>query len=401
MMRQRWRQAVVMLAVTVVYCMVPAQLGATEKGEPVVIGEIIHIQSDILGEERPLWVYVPGNYSVSRDSYPVLYLLDGGSHFHHVTGLVDFLSRRARIPPLIVVAVPNTDRNRDFLPTRVDQFPPTAGADKFLTFLKDELLPFVDRQYRTVPYRILVGHSYGGLFSIYSFLNSPELFNAYFVVSPSVYWDDRLMFKKAEGFFQKNRHLEKFIFLTTAGEDKEAIRSASRDFARLLDKIAPEGVARHFRFMAEEDHNSTVHRTIYLALESLYPDWHIPRKQLADMPLPEIQEHFRKLSGRYGYPIQAPESTVDLKGFLLHRENKIEEAVAVLKSNVEHYPESVGAHLRLARIYEATGELDLAKKSLETAVKLAEKNQSPYLSLIKQRLSTLLEKIKSTKTKDR
>ncbi len=393
-MKRKWRNTTVALAVLLTLFIAAHQAAAVEKDKDLVIGKIINIHSKILNEDRPLWVYVPGNYSSSQAEYPVLYLLDGSSHFHHVTGIIENLSRLSRMPQMIVVAIPNTDRNRDFLPTRMDDFPPVAAADKFLAFLKEELIPFVDKNYRTAPYRTLCGHSYGGLFSIYSFLDSPELFNAYIIISPSVYWDDRLMFKKAEGFFREHPDMKKFIFMTAAGEDKEAIRTATRDFAQLLEQKAPKGLVWEYHFMEKEDHGSTVHPTIYNALQFFYSGWRLSRQELIEMSVEDIRRHYRKLSERYGYEIPVPERMVDYKGYLLFKEKKYAEAIEVLKANVKDHPDSAFAYNRLGHAYEAEGKLDMAKKHFETAVRLGEKSNHPRLSIFKEHLALLLEKMK-------
>src|SRR5882672_3395991 len=82
----------------------------------ITIGKKERLFSKVLNEERELWVYLPRSYNQSSDTYPVLYLLDGASHFEHVAALVEYLSNNLRIPQTIVVAIPNTDRVRDFTP---------------------------------------------------------------------------------------------------------------------------------------------------------------------------------------------------------------------------------------------------------------------------------------------
>ena len=101
-----------------------------------------------------------------------------------------------QIPELIVVGVPNTDRTRDLTPTRNASRPTggsdpslrgSGGGDAFLAFLRDELIPTVDAAYRTTDYRILVGHSFGGLMSLHAFLSEPALFQAHLAIDPSVF----------------------------------------------------------------------------------------------------------------------------------------------------------------------------------------------------------------------
>jgi len=396
-MKGTWSTIIVVLVVTALFFTGPGPVRAAspaDETESVEIGKVIRIQSKILGEERPILVYVPGDYVYSGASYPVLYLLDGSYHFHHATGIIDFLSKLSRIPRMILVGIHNIDRNRDFLPTRVDDFPPVAGADKFLAFLREELVPYVDEHYRTVPYRILCGHSFGGLFGVYSMVNDPELFQAYFIVSPSVYWDDRLMFKKTEELFREKPGLKRFFYITAAGGDKDAIRFASKDFAGFLEKKAPKGFEWHYRFMEKEDHNSTFHRVFYNALESLYPDWWLSWSRLSGMSLSDIREHYKKLSVKYGYEIPVQERAIDNKEYLLRKENKIDEAIEVLKFKVAEFPNSARAYFKLGRAYDYVGKLDLAKTNFEMAVRLGERNKDPLLPTFKEFLSLLLNKMK-------
>ena len=133
--------------------------------------------------DRPYLIYEPPG---ARDGpLPVIVLLDGDAHFHHTTGIVRFLVDQGRMPPALVVAVPNTtDRTRDLTPpilsdTALRTATPTAGgADRMLRFLADELLPEVARHYGTAPFRILIGHSFGGLFAAYALLIRPDVFQA-------------------------------------------------------------------------------------------------------------------------------------------------------------------------------------------------------------------------------
>jgi len=102
----------------------------TEEPRPVVIGQSFTFHSELLGEERTIQVHLPQDYVWSEASYPVVYLLDGETNFHHTTGTLDTLSRLGHVPDFIVVAVNNTDRVRDLSPRRLSAIP-TDGEDKF------------------------------------------------------------------------------------------------------------------------------------------------------------------------------------------------------------------------------------------------------------------------------
>jgi len=183
---------------------------AQQSGDKIYLGELHILHSTILNEDRPFLIYLPDGYARSEEHFPVLYLLDGVDHFHHVTGLVQFMAARQLMPEVIVVALANTDRNRDFLPTPdpSGRIPSAGGADNFLKFLRDELLPFIDQNFRTYSYRILVGHSYGGLLTIYALLNQPDLFQAHLAISPTLDWDNHLAKHLAEDCFRAHPALK-------------------------------------------------------------------------------------------------------------------------------------------------------------------------------------------------
>ena len=158
------------------------------KKEAIVTGEKIEIYSKVLDENRKILISLPEGYDKSEEKYPVLYLLDGEFFFLQATSAVKYLSelgyiRNQPIPQLIVVGIVNVDRNRDYTPTYAPQqdnleFPTSGGADKFLEFMISELLPYIESNYRTVPYknyrRVVVR---GIVFGLYIFRASRIFFS--------------------------------------------------------------------------------------------------------------------------------------------------------------------------------------------------------------------------------
>jgi len=126
----------------------------------ITIGETATIYSKILNEDRNVLIYLPDNYKHSQLNYPVIYLLDGNYFFLPTAGMVEFLATINKAPKMIVVAIVNTNRIHDFSTS------PSGGAPKFSAFLKNELVPYMNKIYRTEPYNIFIGHSLGGLFVI-------------------------------------------------------------------------------------------------------------------------------------------------------------------------------------------------------------------------------------------
>jgi len=123
------------------------------------------INSRILNEEREIIVDLPSDYgAIPTERFPVVYMLDGeGQNPQKMQAIINHLADNYLIPSLILVNIPNTIRDRDLTPTKVNDFPNSGGGDKFLEFLEREVFPQIEKNYRTQPYRILAGHSFGGL----------------------------------------------------------------------------------------------------------------------------------------------------------------------------------------------------------------------------------------------
>lgn len=368
--------------------------------EPVVIGESLTIHSDVLDEDRAVLVYRPTGYDQSAAIHPVMYLLDGDTHFHHTTGIVEFLARNGHIPPMLVVALPNTDRTRDLTPvTATDTagaFPTAGGADAFLSFIVDELMPYIDDNYRTAPYEILVGHSFGGLFAIHALLARPDVFDAYVAISPTLWWNGGTLVSSAETFFAEHPDSDAFLFMSMGNEGGRMLASAW-EFAAVLEERAPDSFEWEFALMDEETHGSIPHRTTYRALERLYEGWRLPNfvELVSRGGLEAIDRHFADLSRKYGYEIHTPESFVNQIGYWYLGQGKVEEAIAAFQRNVEIYPGSANVYDSLGDAYDAAGQLEQAQANYARAVELAEATDHPSLEVYRANLERLREKIGS------
>ena len=137
------------------------------------------IQSVILNEKRVIQVVLPEKYKPgSKDKYDVLYVLDGDWNTKTMTDVERFIEGEAYMPPTIIIGVLNVDRDRDLTPTHVSDNKTSGGADKFLGFLKNELIPYVDKTYPSNGDNTIFGHSFGGLFVMYALLNEPQVFKS-------------------------------------------------------------------------------------------------------------------------------------------------------------------------------------------------------------------------------
>ncbi len=343
------------------------------RGELIVIGETTTMTSKVLGEERILMVHLPNGYPSSQASYPVLYLLDGNTNFHHTVGTINSLARTGHIPQMIVVALPNTDRNRDLTPgpdlpneeTGQVGLPTAGSADNFLRFISEELIPHVESTYRTVPFRILVGHSFGGLFTVNALITSPDTFDAYIAISPSMQWRDGEPVERVETFFRENPDLEKYLFVTVANEGGDFHLSTQR-FADVLRHQAPEGLVWQFRQMEGDDHGSVPVPSTYLGLRMIFPRWRAPGFMF-DQGIEAFEQHYQQLSEDYGFEIPVPEQTINNLGYRALGQNDTARAIEIFESNVAAYPESANVYDSLAEAQENAGQLEKALKNYEKA----------------------------------
>jgi predicted alpha/beta superfamily hydrolase len=375
-------------------CVTPCLGKTLKQGNDLVIGKSYTLFSKILGEERSIWVYLPPGYEKSRESYPVFYLLDGEIHFHAASGAVDILSRYSHMPRMIVVAVTTVDRERDFLSTRVKGWPPKAAADRFRAFFKQELIPLVEKTYRVRPYRILCGHSFGGVFCIDALLKDPDLFTAYISISPDLSWDDRLLLKKAEKVFKTASFNKKFLFFVTSGDDEGAI-PPTKEFAALLRTLSPKGLEWRFENREKDDHLTVVHPTIYNALLWLHKGWRLWETTLENMTLEQVKDHYKKLSQRYGAEVAIPEGVLLNLGYSLQDHGNTPGSIEAFTHLIELYPGEATGYLGLGDIYMEAGKLNLAKQNLQSAVKIAEKNNDKMLlPIARALLERVVKKIK-------
>ena len=264
----------------------------------IIIGHKDSIHSKILDEFRPFLIHLPEGYDGSNrvfepEKYPVLYLLDGDAHFNSVSGLVQILGGGINgthvIPDMIVVAIPNKDRTRDLTPTHTEMdnsgkpsafMKPSGGGTKFLQFLRNELIPHIDSQYRTMPYRVFVGHSFGGITVINALYTMPEVFNAYIAIDPSLWWDHQILLKKAREYFMQTQLKGRSLYLaqantmvsgdTSINEHFESIK----EFATLLETRNHSGLSWKYAYYGDDDHGSVPFISEYEGLRFFFDYYH-------------------------------------------------------------------------------------------------------------------------------
>jgi predicted alpha/beta superfamily hydrolase len=360
------------------------------------------IKSSVLGEDRTILVRTPPGYDTNKRAYPVFYMTDGDAHINHTGSTIEFLSRNGRMSEMIVVGITNTDRTRDLTPTKgsgegANQFATAGGADNFLKFIATELIPEIEKRYRVQPYRVLAGHSLGGLFVVHTMITRPELFNAYVAVSPSLQWGDEATLKRAEEFLKTRKELNVTLF-TALGNEPGDIGDAFLLFKDALAKSNIKGFEWDAQQMTDEDHGSVVLRSHYAGLRKVYDGWQMPRTANGGVAggLKAADEHYKWLSQKFGYTIPTPENLINQIGYQDLLGGKPEEAIATFKIQVERYPDSANVYDSLAEAYEKTGRIELAAPLYEKAKTLGQQNNDPNLAIYTANFVRASDKVKQS-----
>jgi uncharacterized protein len=350
-------------------------------GEPVVIGKKLQIHSKVLNETRSLLIATPEGYDQETDRYPVLYLLDGDENFVQTVGIVGSLADSDRIPLMLVVAIANTERTRDLTPptqveTELRFHPKNGGADAFLRFISSELIPYVDTHYRTRPYKVLVGHSIGGLFAIYVLASNSKLFNAYIAIDPTLSWNNDAAVTKLETVFKDTQELSSDLYITATDEGGSAL-SADYKLCGILNKKTPKEFRWTFKQMAGETHTSIPHQSIYSGLDHIFDGWHLanPLKLYDEGGLEAVNGHFAKGGRRYGYDRKTPAFTVSLIVAALMVQDRLGEAATVLQHDPKTYPAPWNQLDALARAYANRGDNKQAIHYYELSLKVNPNNE--------------------------
>lgn len=334
-------------------------------GGLLTIGETVSLHSEVFGEDRRVLVYLPADYYQTTGRYPVVYLLDGAFFFLPTAGLVDFYSTVNRMPRMIVVAIVHTDRMHE-LSTGA-----AGGSAQFTSFLREELIPFVNGRFRTEPFRILIGHSLGGLFSVHSLLGAPDLFQAHIAASPALYWNRRSELDRAQEVLDSTSSLKNFLYLTYSGGDGENIRTSTDRLVGLLEGSAPPGLTWAFEFLPEERHNSSPVRSVLGGLSQLFSGWTYLGEDSADA----LIEHYQRLSEELGFECKPEVGNVASRGRSLLGRGQVAEAIRIFEYNARIHPAVPETHEALGAAYRRAGELQKAIAAYERALELRPGNR--------------------------
>ncbi len=355
-------------------------MDSTQQSTPAVtIGEVSSLQSKVLDKTIPVSIHLPTDYNSSKNTYPVLYMLgsDYRARFAMLASTLDYMGE-GQIPEMILIGIDLPQGNSILLPTRKNQ--DTTIPDNYINFLETELLPHVDNNYRTAPFKVLYGGSNSGFFSVYTLLNNPLLFNSYFASSPSLMVTPEALQQKIKSGPLQNLSENRSLHIIYS--DDEGLTKHVAEFTSVLADHKPEGFTYKVDELKGQGHVPAMDFTLFLL--ALYPDFNpfTPSENLE--PLDKVMHHFEGLSIRYGYEIQPPISLLFDLGFHNILSKDLVAAEKIFQYSLEIYPEGKESYLGMGLTFKAQGELESAKVMLEKALTI-----DPEFSLAQRWLQRL------------
>ena len=390
-------------------------LKAQSNADQIKIGRVDTVYSEILKEKRPVLIYSPSYDTTyfTKPQFPVLYVLDGSGHFDELVTMIREMSvnnGNTVLPQMIIVGIANTQghRTRDLTPSNTNMDPASGGGELFTSFIEKELIPYIDKNYATAPYRTFMGHSLGGLMVINTLLKHTALFNAYIALDPSMFYNNDELLKLADAKLGKIDLKGKTLFLGIAntmnpGMDTMQVRSDTtqithhiRSILKLRDdfkKSAANNLRWNFKYYPDDDHGSMPFNAEYDGLRFVFQTNRFPRNQPMNQFFDKtvsatdlnamIDAHYQQLSVERGYKVKPPEAEMNQLGYIFLQQKDYERSELFFKVNMDYYPENFN-------VYDSMGDYFLAVNNKQKAVESFKKALSiKFRPDIKEKLDKL------------
>jgi len=349
------------LSLLFIICILHLGLNAQDD---VTIGKYKKFESKILGGEVTYLVHLPDGYEKSDKTYPVVFMMNGQNitQFANDGAILDNLAGE-RIPDMILIGISNTGVADTYWSCPNDSgF--VMGGKTFSAFLKDELIPEVKKNYRTNGYQILEGQSNTGLFVLYNFLFTPEMFNAYVIASPMFGWCPDFFLNKTRIFLKDNPGINKKLYISYGNLDYVQVLNHMNDFKEAL-KQSPAGLEWKVELIENAGHvpYSTLNNAMLFFFSGCTMT--AERKKLS---VPEIKAHFEALSKEYGFTVNPKAGVLLDMAFDLGDEQKTEQAIGIMNYLISLYPDSEMNYYCLGRLLQKSGDIESAKANYNKAV---------------------------------
>jgi len=332
--------------------------------EDITIGKYRKFESKILGGEVTYLEHLPDGYEKSGKMYPVLYAMNGQitPQFANDASTLDNLSND-RAPDMLLIGISNTGAAEKYW-SCPDDSGFVKGGEVFCTFLKEELIPEINKIYRTNGYQILKGQSNTGLFVMYNFLFYPDLFNAYIVASPMFGWCPDFFLNKTTSFLKDHPDINKKLYISYGELDYLQVLNYINDYKEILNQ-APESLEWKVDLIENSSH--VPFTTLNNALLFFFSGCTINAER-RNLSVPELITYFEALSEEYGFPVYPKAGVLFDMTFDLADEQKTDQAINMNKYLISLYPDSEIYFYYLGKLYQKKGAVELAKENYKNAL---------------------------------
>jgi len=383
------------------------------------VGTLDSLYSKSLKEQRKIYVQLPEGYSPTKNQkYPVIYILDGEVFLPTVNNVHNFYSG-GFIPEMVIVGISNDkNRMRDLTTSKVAEmygmpFEQENGeAANFNKFIETELIPFIENKYPVTNYRTLIGHSYGGLFTIYTLVNHPELFSNYIAIDPSLDWDDQKLLAEAQNKLSNSRYEGKSLFMSLGGQlhmqnSKITIDNVMQDttdftlfarsniaFSNVVKQNTKNGLSFDWKFYPKDLHGTIPFPSVMDGLITVF-EWYqmentnkinsfdTPKEELFSI----IKYREKKLKKHFGYSEPPyPEELLNMSGYMNMDMHQPEKAKMYFEFAIEYYTQSANAYDSMSEYYERISDF---VNALKFTTKAYEIDPNDYY---KQKMETFKKK---------
>lgn len=273
-----------------------------------------------------------------------------------------------RVPEMIVVGVASTNRERDFTPDKIvtRRANDTGGGDRFLDFLEKELVPVLEDGYRASSYRLLMGHSLGGLLAAHAYLKAETTFDAFLVIDPSFgSWGAPTMDRKVDAVTAKS--FDRFLYLASANWGVRNLGNRDRH-VRFYEALHRRAGADRFRarlkYFEGENHGSVPLIAFYDGMSAIFEGYGLTYREVTSWE--QLTSHYEAISDRLSHDFKPPEELVNRVGYRMLRSDDDRQKNAALRFfelNATNYPGSFNAFDSLGEAYAVLGQ---KRKALES-----------------------------------
>jgi len=368
------------------------------------VGALDSVYSESLKEYREIYVQLPADYNPTKNlKYPVVYILDGEVFLPTVNNVHSFYSG-GFMPEMVIVGISNSNnRMRDLTTSKVTEmygrpFEQENGeAANFIQFIETELIPFVENKYSVTNFRTLIGHSYGGLFTLYSLVHHPHLFSNYLAIDPSLDWDNQKLINEAKDKISNTDYKGKSLFMSLGGQvhmqksdmtlnevkkdttDFTLFARSNITFSEVLNDNKQNQLSFEWKFYPKDLHGTISFPSIMDGLISVFQWYQMENIDKYNMPTTSADElnkiiRYRqtKLERYFGYtepPL--PYFLLNMQGYMSMDIDQMERAKMYFGFAIEYYPQNANAYDSMADYFERNGDNENAIKFVTKAFEIS------------------------------